>query len=170
MAATRCVLYGKRDSNSRPPQPKWGTLTNCAIPISCCGNRTRTCDLLVMSQTSYQLLHSAMVEIRSWTWTNDLAITSRALYQLSYYDFDCKGTKLFQLYKISSKLLTFFYVLNNSLYDWRSVIVRYSTYCSLWVQYMPLMRFIFLRHVLHFDSLEYFVGIVNLLMCIKRAF
>ena len=53
-------LYGKRDSNYRPPQPKWGTLTDCAIPMSCCGNRTRTCDLLVMSQTSYQLLYSAM--------------------------------------------------------------------------------------------------------------
>ena len=28
-----------------------------------CGDRTRTCDLLVMSQTSYQLPHSAMYDV-----------------------------------------------------------------------------------------------------------
>ena len=30
------------------------------LPDHCCGGRTRTCDLQVMSLASYQLLHSAM--------------------------------------------------------------------------------------------------------------
>ena len=34
-------------------------LTNF-LPDHCCGGRTRTCDLQVMSLASYQLLHSAM--------------------------------------------------------------------------------------------------------------
>ena len=31
--------------------------------MSCCGGRTRTCDLQVMSLASYQLLHSAILTI-----------------------------------------------------------------------------------------------------------
>ena len=37
-------------------------LTNF-LPDHCCGGRTRTCDLQVMSLASYQLLHSAILTI-----------------------------------------------------------------------------------------------------------
>ena len=42
----------------------------------CCGGRTRTCDLQVMSLASYQLLHSAML----------------TMFRISFLNCVCKGT------------------------------------------------------------------------------
>ena len=56
--------------------------------ILCCGGRTRTCDLQVMSLASYQLLHSAILTIKfnlccgGRTRTCDLQVMSLASYQL----------------------------------------------------------------------------------------
>ena len=60
-SATLPNLWRMTDSNRRPPACKAGTLANWAnSPISC-GDTTRTCDLQVMSLTSYQLLYSAIL-------------------------------------------------------------------------------------------------------------
>ena len=60
-SATLPNLWRMTDSNRRPPACKAGALANWAnSPISC-GDTTRTCDLQVMSLTSYQLLYSAIL-------------------------------------------------------------------------------------------------------------
>ena len=60
-SATLPNLWRRTDSNRRPPACKAGALANWAnSPISC-GDTTRTCDLQVMSLTSYQLLYSAIL-------------------------------------------------------------------------------------------------------------
>ena len=51
--------------------------------LHCCGGRTRTCDLQVMSLASYQLLHTAIL-------TN------------SFLNCECKGTTIFRNHQIFS--------------------------------------------------------------------
>ncbi len=48
-----------RDSNPRSPPWQGGMITTSLQDLGC-GGRTRTCDLWVMSPTSYQLLYSAV--------------------------------------------------------------------------------------------------------------
>ena len=63
-------------------------LTNF-LPDHCCGGRTRTCDLQVMSLASYQLLHSAIFTILQSLW----------IYHL--LECECKGTTFFSINQIS---------------------------------------------------------------------
>ena len=57
-----------------------------------CGGRTRTCDLQVMSLASYQLLHSAMFNLKS----------------ASFLICVCKGTVFWQHMQIFSMFFLFF--------------------------------------------------------------
>ena len=50
----------RRESNPRSPAWQAGMLTATPLDLFGCGDRTWTCDLRVMSPTSYQLLHPAM--------------------------------------------------------------------------------------------------------------
>lgn len=69
-------------------------LTNF-LPDHCCGGRTRTCDLQVMSLASYQLLHSASLG------------STLLLFPIC----DCKGTTLF----LYTKLFSCFFSKNNHI-------------------------------------------------------
>ena len=70
--------------NARKPY-KQRTSEHCS-----CGGRTRTCDLQVMSLASYQLLHSAILTIKSNSFPNC----------------ECKGMKIY----LNGKIIKAFFL------------------------------------------------------------
>ena len=67
--------------------------------MSCCGGRTRTCDLQVMSLASYQLLHSAILTICV---IQNVVVMSFSELRVQRYDFFIKPPNVLATFLIKT--------------------------------------------------------------------